>query len=204
MKISTHCGGFCQTNGYLIETGNGAVAIDAPEGMFHFCKQKGVKPTGLLLTHQHFDHVNDAALFHENEIPIYASEPFSRDLQLEGLLRSWGLKMQIEEFAVEHILTTENSPLPLAGLEFELRSVPGHSPDSFVFHVALFQKLFGGDTLFANGGIGRTDFPHGDHELLIRSIREQLLTLPANTEILPGHGPSTTIEQEILKNPYLA
>jgi glyoxylase-like metal-dependent hydrolase (beta-lactamase superfamily II) len=172
--------------------------------MFHFCKQKGVKPTGLLLTHQHFDHVNDAALFHENEIPIYASEPFSRDLQLEGLLQSWGLKMQIEEFAVEHILTTESSSLPLAGLEFELRSVPGHSPDSFVFHVALFQKLFSGDTLFANGGIGRTDFPHGDHELLIRSIREQLLTLPANTEILPGHGPSTTIEQEILKNPYLA
>jgi len=204
MKISTHCGGFCQTNGYLIETAKGAVAIDAPEGMFHFCKQKGVKPTGLLLTHQHFDHVEDAALFHENEVPIYASAPFNRDLQLHGVLRTWGLKIQIEEFAVEHIVTTENSPLPLAGLEFELRSVPGHSPDSFVFHVALFQKLFGGDTLFANGGVGRTDFPHGDHELLIRSIREQLLTLPANTEILPGHGPSTTIEQEIVKNPYLA
>ena len=119
MNISTHCGGFCQTNGYLIETGNGAVAIDAPEGMFHFCKQKGVKPTGLLLTHQHFDHVEDAALFHENGIPIYASEPFSRDLQLEGLLRTWGLTIQIEEFPVEHILATENSPLPLADLEFE-------------------------------------------------------------------------------------
>ena len=204
MKISTHCGGFCQTNGYLIEAENGAVAIDAPEGMFHFCKQKGIKPTGLLLTHQHFDHVEDAALFHENKIPIYASEPFCRELQLEELLRTWGLTLKIEEFAVDHILTSQNSPLPLAGLELELLPVPGHSPDSFVFHVALFHKLFGGDTLFADGGIGRTDFPHGDHDLLIRSIREQLLPLPANTEILPGHGPPTTIGQEILKNPYLA
>lgn len=204
MNISTHCGGFCQTNGYLIETEEGAVAIDAPEGMFQFCKQKSVKPTGLLLTHQHFDHVEDAALFDHDDVPIYASEPCRPDLQLDDVLRAWGLAKQIEQFTVDHILTTTDSNLVLAGIEFEPRAVPGHSPDSFVFHVALFQKLFGGDTLFADGGIGRTDFPHGDHDLLIHSIREQLLSLPDDTEVLPGHGPPTTIGQEIVKNPYLA
>ena len=81
MKVSAHSGGFCQTNGYLLETAKGAVAIDAPEGMFNFCKQRDCKPTGLLLTHQHFDHIEDAALFDQAGIPIYASEPFQPELQ---------------------------------------------------------------------------------------------------------------------------
>ena len=201
MKISSHCGGFCQTNGYLLETREGSVVIDAPEGMFQFCKQSSVKPTGLLLTHQHFDHVEDAALFEGDGVPIYAAEPFRSDLQLGDVLRSWGLSKQIAPFSVDHLLTPSASNLTLGGVEFELRSVPGHSPDSFVFHVALFQKLFAGDTLFANGGVGRTDFPHGDHDLLMLSIREKILTLPKETELLPGHGPCSTIGAEIGHHP---
>jgi hydroxyacylglutathione hydrolase len=72
-----------------------------------------------------------------------------------------------------------------------------------VFHVALFQKVFGGDTLFAGGGMGRSDLPFGDGKLLLRSIREQLLTLPAETKVYPGHGPPTTIGREIGHNPSL-
>ena len=93
--------------------------------------------------------------------------------------------------------------LTLAGLPFEILPVPGHSPDSLVFHVALFQKLFGGDTLFA-GSIGRTDLPGGDHQLLLDGIRDKIFPLPSETEILPGHGSSTSIGQESAKNPYLA
>jgi len=203
MVISTHCGGFCQTNGYLIVTEEGAVAIDAPEGMFKFCEQKGIIPTGLLLTHQHFDHVQDVPEFNSAGVPVHASAPFSRDLLLIDMLETWGLPVELQNFRVDHILQPEAPPLRVAGLEFEVRSVPGHSPDSFVFHVALFQKLFAGDTLFANGGLGRTDFPHGDGPLLLRSIREQLLTLPHSTEVLPGHGPTTTIGHEVTVNPYL-
>lgn len=204
MTISTHCGGFCQTNGYLLETEEGSLAIDAPSGMWAFCESKDVKPTGLLLTHQHFDHVEDAAKMNRAGIPVYASAPYTPELLLIEEVRKWGLPLEIEEFRVDHLLTLEESPLTIANLEIELLAVPGHSPDSFVFHVALFQKLFGGDTLFAEGGIGRTDFPHGDHELLIRSICEQLLPLPGETEVYPGHGPTTTIGHEIVKNPYLA
>ncbi len=203
MTVTTHCGGFCQTNGYLLEGPDGAIAVDAPKGMFNFCKQSDIKPTGLLLTHQHFDHIEDAALFDQAGIPIYASEPFRPELQLTDTLEKWGLPVTIQEFEVHHILDESPGTLSLAGINFELRSVPGHSPDSFVFHVALFQKLFAGDTLFANGGVGRTDFPHGDHALLMQSIREQILTLPEKTELLPGHGPASTIGAEIGHNPFI-
>lgn len=202
MKITTYTGGFAQTNGYLVQTDEGCVVIDAPEGIWDFCQQEEIKPTGLLLTHQHFDHVDDASKFEtEGEVPIYAAEPFSRDLTIEETARRWGLPCEITPFTVTHILKPD-SPLRLIGLEFVPHSLPGHSLDSFVFHVALFQKLFAGDTLFESG-IGRTDLPGGNHELLLEGIRKVLFTKPENTEILPGHGSTTTICQEMRSNPYL-
>ena len=135
--------------------------------MFNFCKQNSCKPTGLLLTHQHFDHIEDASLFHQAGIRIYASAEFSPELQLTDLAAKWGIPLACSEFSVDEIFTAETSRIEIIGIEFEPIPVPGHSPDSFVFHVALFQKLFSGDTLFAGGGIGRTDFPHGDHDLLV-------------------------------------
>ena len=62
--------------------------------------------------------------------------------------------------------------------------------------------LLGGDVLF-NGGIGRTDFPHGSTELLLSGIREKVLTLPGNTIVYPGHGPETTVADEEQSNPFL-
>ena len=150
MTVTTHCGGFCQTNGYLLEGPDGAIAVDAPKGMFNFCKQSDIKPTGLLLTHQHFDHIEDAALFDQAGIPIYASEPFRPELQLTDTVEKWGLPVTIQEFEVHHILDQSPGTLSLAGINFELRSVPGHSPDSFVFHVALFQNAHQSDFLVPN------------------------------------------------------
>ena len=203
MKVSTHCGGFCQTNGYLLETTEGAVAVDAPEGMFSFCEQMRCKPTGLLLTHQHFDHIEDASLFQAAGVPIYASAPFSPALQLTDLALKWGLPVESPEFIVNEVLSPATSGIRIAGIQFEIHPFPGHSPDSFVFHVALFQKLFAGDTLFSGGGIGRTDFPHGDHGLLISSIKSELAPLPSPTQLLPGHGPAGILGHEIETNPYL-
>ena len=205
MTIDTYCGGFCETNGYLVQTDEGSFVIDAPLGMWAYCLEKNVKPTGLLLTHQHFDHVEDAHHFANAQVPLYAASPFQRDLLLEDWVNETiGFPLTVTPYAVDHVLELSGSPLELIGLPIEFRAVPGHSPDSFVFHVALFQKLFGGDTLFAGGGMGRTDFPHSDSALLLRSVCEQLLTLPEDTQVLPGHGPTTTIGQEIVNNPLLA
>lgn len=202
MRVTTFTGGLVQTNGYLVETAEGALVIDAPLGIAAHCRRGGIEPTALLLTHQHFDHVEDVAALARDGVPVYAAAPPSPALTLEDGARLMGLPIAIAPYAVDHLFGHERE-LGLAGLTIELLPVPGHSPDSFVFHVALFKKLFAGDTLFA-GSIGRTDLPGGDHQLLLRGIRESLFPLPGATEVLPGHGPPTTIARERAGNPYLA
>lgn len=202
MKISIHTGGIAQTNGYLVTTEEGSLAIDAPLGMLAHCQSEGILPDGLLLTHQHFDHVEDAAVMQAEGIPIYAAAPYSPQLTLEEGARQMGLPIQITPYQVDHLLSPHTT-LRMQGLNLDLLPLPGHSPDSFVFHVALFQKLFAGDTVFA-GSIGRTDLPGGDHELLLRGIREVILPLSGETQILPGHGPDTTVNLEAAHNPFLA
>jgi glyoxylase-like metal-dependent hydrolase (beta-lactamase superfamily II) len=201
VKITKYTGGMVQTNGYIVESDAGAVLIDAPLGILARCEQLGVKPTGLLLTHQHFDHVEDVAAISGAGIPVHAAAHPSPALILDDGARLMGLPITITPYEIDHVVA-EGEPFELAGLRFEIFAVPGHSPDSLVFHVALFQKLFAGDTLFA-GSIGRTDLPGGDHQLLLRGIREKIFSLPAATEILPGHGPATTIARESATNPYL-
>ena len=87
-----------------------------------------------------------------------------------------------------------------AGLEASIIETPGHSPGSVSLHVG--NLLFAGDALF-QGSIGRTDLPGGDHDTLLESIRSELLVLPDDTIVYPGHGPSTTIGQERRTNPFL-
>jgi glyoxylase-like metal-dependent hydrolase (beta-lactamase superfamily II) len=201
VTITKYTGGMVQTNGFLIESEEGAVLIDAPQGIWELCQARGVKPTGLLLTHQHFDHVEDVAALSSAGVPVYAARSPSPDRILDAPARAMGLPLTIAPYQIDHLLAAEHS-LSLAGIAFEILPVPGHSPDSLVFHVALFQKLFAGDTVFA-GSIGRTDLPGGDHQLLLDGIRAKILILPGGTEILPGHGPGTTVAQESATNPYL-
>jgi glyoxylase-like metal-dependent hydrolase (beta-lactamase superfamily II) len=79
---------------------------------------------------------------------------------------------------------------------------PGHTEGSICLYFAPEKKLIAGDTLFA-GSIGRTDLPGGSFEKIINSIHEKVLTLPGDTVVIPGHGPSTTIEEERENNPFL-
>ena len=90
--------------------------------------------------------------------------------------------------------------LALGDIEIEVRHAPGHSPGSVCFVGPGF--VIGGDVLF-QGSIGRTDLPGGDHDRLIRSIREQVLTLPDDTVVYSGHGPVTTVGEERASNPFL-
>ena len=85
---------------------------------------------------------------------------------------------------------------------FKVIDTPGHTPDSVCYYNEAEHILFTGDTLFA-GSIGRTDLPGGDYDSEIRSIMEKLIFLPGETEIYPGHGPSSTIARERTDNPFL-
>ena len=203
LKLCFFTGGIAQTNGWLLETPEGALAFDAPEGMASWLRSRGVKLTGLLLTHQHFDHVQDAAAVKaEHGCPLYAFAPHSRLLTLEELFGvATGMSVSVPPYVVDHLLEGL-STLSLAGLNFDLKHVPGHSPDSVCFHTAEHGIVVGGDVLFADS-IGRCDFPGGSQRQLVQGIAEKLMILPDATRVLPGHGPETTVGAEREDNPYL-
>ena len=95
MKISTYTGGFVQTNGYLIETPDGNLLIDAPEGIAEWAAHRGVRVDDVLLTHQHYDHVTDAAALKSLGARLHAFEDYSPELTLEDTVRSWGMPISV-------------------------------------------------------------------------------------------------------------
>jgi len=206
MKIESYTGGYFQTNGYWLSTEQGELLIDAPEGVADWLVHQGGKPAALLLTHLHYDHVVDAAAIRERfGCKIYAHSSPDADLTLETVLKETiGWPFDLQPFVIDELLAglEKVAPLDDAGPCFELRHVPGHSPDSLCYLLPEEGLLFGGDVLFA-GGLGRTDFPHGDGPLLLQGIDEKLLNLADATRVLPGHGPETTIGTERVSNPFL-
>ena len=108
----------------------------------------------------------------------------------------------IQARPAEVLLDSENTFYEAAGMRFEVFHTPGHTPGGICFYAADESVIFAGDTLFA-GSIGRSDFPGGNHRVLIDMIRQKLLTLPPKTAVYSGHGPTTTIGNEIASNPFL-
>jgi glyoxylase-like metal-dependent hydrolase (beta-lactamase superfamily II) len=92
--------------------------------------------------------------------------------------------------------------IKVGGLELRSLYTPGHAPGHLAFYIESEGLVLSGDALFA-GSVGRTDLFGGDMEVLMRSINERLLTLPDETRVCPGHGPSTTIGEERANNPFL-
>ncbi len=207
MTIDVFTGGYFQTNGYLLEHPGGRLLIDAPEGIAEWLASRDRRPDALLLTHLHYDHVIDAAAVRERfGCPILAYAAPDADLTLETVLKeAIGWPFELAPFALDRPLAGEDE-IEITGLTIGLLHVPGHSPDSLCFGPRMDDAtdpvLFGGDVLF-NGGIGRTDFPHGDHGQLLRGIREKLYPLPDETTVYPGHGPATTVGEEKRTNPFV-
>ncbi|RYD34305.1 MAG: MBL fold metallo-hydrolase, partial [Verrucomicrobiaceae bacterium] len=172
MTLSLYTGGFVQTNGYLVETPDGNILIDAPEGVTEWLKARGTRVDDVLLTHQHYDHVMDAAKLKEAGARLHAFEDYSTDLTLETAVRSWGLPVTVVPYQIDSVLDMASS-LKIAGLEFSLAHVPGHSTDSVTFYLATHNLVFSGDTLFA-GSIGRPDLPGGNVEQLLDGIGTHL------------------------------
>jgi glyoxylase-like metal-dependent hydrolase (beta-lactamase superfamily II) len=114
--------------------------------------------------------------------------------------RQFGLEVDAPP-AVSASLTAGQT-LELAGLSCHVRHVPGHSPGHVLFHMPDSDCAFVGDVVF-QGSIGRTDLPGGDFAQLMESIREQVLDLPDDTTLYPGHGPPTTVGHERATNPFL-
>jgi glyoxylase-like metal-dependent hydrolase (beta-lactamase superfamily II) len=199
MKIRSFTGGMAQTNAYLLGENDNCILIDAPLGVASWLQSEGASPSDVLLTHQHYDHVEGVAELASQGVLVHAHSEYSKDLTLEKLLQESGIDLTVTPYTVDHIIAHEGE-LDVAGQTFAVAHIPGHAPDSLVFST---QNLaFVGDTLFASG-VGRADLPGGDMDLLIRGIQEKLMTQDPATQLLPGHGPVTTVEIEKSQNPYL-
>lgn len=201
--LSFFTGGVAQTNGYLLQAAEANLIVDAPEGMAQWIAAQDLKINALLLTHQHFDHVLDAAAIAEqHQCPVYAFSAYSTDLTLEKLYAAFtGAGISVRPFSVTHLLA-DQTEFRLGGIDWRALHIPGHSPDSLCFYSSADQVVLGGDVLFRDG-VGRTDFPGGSWELLHQGIEQKLLPLDDSTRVYPGHGPDTTIGRERLANPFL-
>lgn len=158
----------------------------------------GAGCAAILVTHADVDHVSGVAELAEGTgAPVYAPDP-----ALMPEIRAQGGGFFPPPRAYEISTTVaDGTTFDVAGISFETIAVPGHSPD----HVAFYADgaLFSGD-LVMQGSVGRVDFPGGDWETLLDSVRKLLDRLPEDTIVYPGHGAPTTLAAERDRNPFLA
>jgi glyoxylase-like metal-dependent hydrolase (beta-lactamase superfamily II) len=165
-------------------------------------KQSKVTVERILLTHGHIDHAAAAAELKERlGVPIEG--PHRADQFLLDHLPETGSKYGIDARAVTpDRWLEEGDEVTVGDLTFGVLHCPGHSPGSVVFTNAAQRFAIVGDVLF-QGSVGRTDLPGGDHDALIRSIKEKLLPLGDDVAFICGHGPGSTIGDERRSNPFL-
>jgi len=162
-----------------------------------------VKLTLNLLTHGHLDHVGAAAgLAQHYGVPIVGPEK-EDEFWLTGLpaqSRMFGLE-ECQPLTPDRWLD-EGESVTVGKVTLEVLHCPGHTPGHIVFFDAQSRLLVSGDVIF-KGGVGRSDFPRGDHGQLIDSIKRKLLPLGDDVTFIPGHGPMSTLGEERLHNPFL-
>ena len=194
-----------QTNCWITSLSGGDVVIDPggdDEAILTRLEKLHLNPRYIVLTHAHFDHIaalpSIAAAFPKADIAIHQAEAEKLGPQaLENHRRDFntvGLPSYVEALWKPQPEAT----ILLQGGEtlgsYQVLHVPGHSPGSIALYNSEEKILFSGDTLF-KAGVGRTDLPGGDEQLLFQSL-QRLLALDGDTTVYPGHGPATTIRRE--------
>ena len=206
-RIKTYVLGGVSTNCYLVfrEGEKTAVIIDPADNADYLknkCREFGVEPEAVLLTHAHFDHIMgiDKVIDRYGEMPVYVEES---DLELlhtpsmnESTVYTNGYSYPGGD--VIH----DGDVLHLIGEDFRVIHTPGHTQGGVCYYVEKEGVLFSGDTLFCCS-VGRSDFATSSTSALIRSIKEKLFLLPDETKVFPGHMGATTIGNEKVNNPYV-
>jgi len=166
-------------------------------------RELGLVPRAIILTHAHVDHIAGVTELVRQFKPL--------PVWIHQAERDWLAERELNLSVFSGVPVTAPGPdrllqhgerLLLAGREWQVRHVPGHSPGSIALCSQAEPIAISGDALFA-GSMGRTDFPGCSMRTLERSIREQLYTLPPETVFYPGHGPTSTIGDEIRSNPFV-
>jgi hydroxyacylglutathione hydrolase len=191
-----------QSNCYVVRLDRGATEAavidpgDDPTPLRLELARLGARTAGILVTHGDVDHIGGvAALAEGTGADVWAPAGEAETLR-RGLTRG---NMRVPPHDPAH-LVTGGDRIDLAGIDFEVVDVPGHSHGHIAFHAD--GHLFSGDLLFA-GSVGRVDLVGGDWETLLASVRTLLDRFDLETVVHPGHGPATTLGRELASNPFL-
>ncbi len=199
-----------QVNTYLLYDSTGACAIIDPacyapaeeQQLASFISKHNLSVTAVLFTHGHIDHILGAAFVnHTYQVKSMAhkdSISFFEGSAAYGTMFGF----DIETPPLPEIFLAQDDVITFGNQRLKVLHTPGHANGSICFYAEADKLLISGDVLF-HGSIGRTDLPTGNYELLISSIDNQLMVLPDEVKVYPGHGPATTIGFERENNPFL-
>lgn len=207
MNIETFTDLSFGTNTYLVwnEGSKDALLIDAglaTRMILEFLQKEELQLEAILITHAHPDHIAGAADLAEAtgaDVYLHEIEIQALDMMPQAMLAMLGIEDLRKPTDMKPL--SGGQTLELAGLEIKVLHTPGHSPGSTSFLID--SALFDGDLVF-RGSIGRTDFPGGDFEALMNSVREHVFVLDPETKVYPGHMGATTVGLERRTNPFLA
>ena len=199
-----------QENTYILYNENNECIIIDPgcyfdsekEELTAFIKNHKLEPKLLLNTHCHLDHVFGNKFIKEEFKLTLNTHLLEKEILEMAPASGLMFNLPFDNYQGDVIYLKEGDVISLGDDELEVIHAPGHSPGSICFYCEKQNFLIGGDVLFQNS-IGRTDLPYGDHDALIKNIKEKLFKLPPDVTVYPGHGPETTIGSEIKGNPYL-
>ena len=193
------------TNCYLVRAdpdATEAVVIDPgaePAEIEQALASHGATCAGILLTHSHYDHFGALAELAESTgAPVWLPEG---ELDVFRRPETFFPGITMRAYTGDATLLSGGETVDVAGISFQVRHVPGHSPGHLSYYAD--GALFSGDVLFS-GSVGRVDLPFGDWETLLASIRSLADAYPPETIVLSGHGPATTLGDELERNPFLA
>jgi glyoxylase-like metal-dependent hydrolase (beta-lactamase superfamily II) len=172
------------------------------EELKSFIEKNQLRPKMLINTHCHLDHVfgnKYIATEYKLTLQIHKNEE-----QLLEMAPASGLMFDLpfDNYQGNLVFLKEGDVISLLNDKLKVIEAPGHSPGSICFYSEQQKFIISGDVLFQNS-IGRTDLPGGSHEDLVRNIKEKLFKLPEDVKVYPGHGPETTIGEEMKFNPFL-